>query len=297
MQDIWNGNINTQPGSNFPDFKIFTLDELYPLKDNKEINPEFPHIYPVNTLLIITSGFGYHEIDFKQYQFTNGSVFFISKEQTQRFRLQPGNSGYVIFFTESFFENNILDGKVLSNSWIYNYHIDTPMIQVNAEMREDFFDILKKIYQEYHNNSGFAQKEVIKTLLFLLLIKSERIKRGLVNRNALAKSDFILKFIDLVEKKIEMSRNAKDYAAWMRVSYKHLSETCKRCLEKTSKEFIDEYIVTVAKRKLVCSASPIKKISESLSFDEPTNFVKYFKKHTAISPAQFRNQYSPPLFR
>lgn len=270
------------------EFKIVSLKNYFN-SDNKNIK-EIQEYHPAenNMILIITSGLGKHSIDFKDFQFTNGSVIFIAKEQVHKFEIKPGNSGYLILFTDKFLKDNKIGSDTLSQTWLYNFHIGLPKIQVNAEIREHFFDIIKKIYQEYKAGNIFAKTEVIKTLLYLLLIKSERIKREFINKDALKWSNIIFDFIELTETKFNLSRNADHYAELLSISYKHLNNICKQSLNKTAKSFIDDYIVLVAKRYLVCSEMTVKQISDITGFDEPTNFVKYFKKHTGISPIKFR---------
>lgn len=274
------------------DFEIISLKDYFNNESNNVKEIQEHHPAESNMILIITSGLGKHIIDFKDYQFTNGSIIFIAKGQVHKFEIKPGNNGYLILFTDEFLRDNSIGIATHSKTWLYNFHIDLPKIQVNAEIREHFFDIIKKIYQEYKAGNVFAKTEVIKTLLYLLLIKSERIKRQLINKDALKWSNIIFDFIDLIENKFNKSRNADRYARQLNISYKHLNNICKQSLNKTAKSFIDDYIVLTAKRYLVCSNLTVKQITSVTGFDEPTNFVKYFKKHTGKSPIQFRKSFS-----
>lgn len=43
-----------------------------------------------------------------------------------------------------------------------------------------------------------------------------------------------------------------------------------------------------AKRLLAYSSLSIKEIGFELGFGEPTNFNKYFRKHTGMAPMQFK---------
>ena len=60
---------------------------------------------------------------------------------------------------------------------------------------------------------------------------------------------------------------------------------------KSPKEMIDDRVVLEAKRLLLYSDSSVKEISHELGFDEPTNFIKYFRKHVAQTPNTFRARY------
>jgi AraC-like DNA-binding protein len=50
-------------------------------------------------------------------------------------------------------------------------------------------------------------------------------------------------------------------------------------------------VVLEAKRLLAHTTSSIKEIGFELGFDEPTNFIKYFRKHVASTPIDFRSKF------
>jgi AraC-like DNA-binding protein len=91
-----------------------------------------------------------------------------------------------------------------------------------------------------------------------------------------------------VEKNFTKTRDAKAYAADLSISYKHLNDVSKEIVNSTAKSFIDNYVILEAKRMLVSTSLSVKEIAFELGFDEPTNFLKYFKKHTSITPVDFR---------
>ncbi|WP_136809986.1 helix-turn-helix domain-containing protein [Desulfosediminicola flagellatus] len=84
------------------------------------------------------------------------------------------------------------------------------------------------------------------------------------------------------------TKSVKDYALMLNISPKHLNIICKSFSGVTAKQYIDTFMVTEIKRALATSDDLVQKISDEFGFDEPTNFVKYFKKHTGQCPAQFR---------
>ena len=52
---------------------------------------------------------------------------------------------------------------------------------------------------------------------------------------------------------------------------------------------IDVYIMLDAKNLLKYSAMPIKEIVYRFSFSNQTVFYKFFKKHTGMTPTEYRN--------
>jgi AraC-like DNA-binding protein len=47
-----------------------------------------------------------------------------------------------------------------------------------------------------------------------------------------------------------------------------------------------------AKRLLVHTSLPVSVIANRLGFDEPTNFVKFFRREVQKSPGEFRGEYT-----
>lgn len=78
------------------------------------------------------------------------------------------------------------------------------------------------------------------------------------------------------------------YARHLGCSTKSLNRACRAASDGTAKRVIVERIILEAKRLLAHSSDPAARISADLGFDEPTNFVKFFKRETDLTPAQFR---------
>ena len=74
----------------------------------------------------------------------------------------------------------------------------------------------------------------------------------------------------------------------MQLTYTHLNRIVKAVTGNTAKAFIDSFVILEAKRHLAVSDISVKELTYVMGFDEPTNFVKYFKKHTGLSPVKFK---------
>jgi len=74
----------------------------------------------------------------------------------------------------------------------------------------------------------------------------------------------------------------------LNITYKSLNEICKLATNNTAKQLIDLETVLEAKRKLAVEDILIQTLAYELGFEEVTNFVKYFKRHTGLTPSQFK---------
>ena len=91
--------------------------------------------------------------------------------------------------------------------------------------------------------------------------------------------DYIILFKNLLDEKFRVVKSVSEYAVLMSVSEKKLNRTTSLTLGKTPKQLIDERIILEAKRLLAYTNNSIKEVGFDLGFDEPTNFIKYFRKH------------------
>ena len=271
------------------EFEIFTITSLFS-RENKLDHPlnmsqrtDFFHI------IFITKGTGRHYIDFRPYKYSAGDILFISKGQVHAFEVRQGIDGFLILFTDAFLSKNLIHSDILSFYRLYNYHLHSPIMQ-SVETNGDIFDhIINEMYREYKMTDKFAKEEILRLLLKLLLLKAERKKRTLVRKEK--NSELFLKFgifRNKLEKHFTETRNAKEYARMMNISYKHLNEICRSATDRTAKAVIDNFITLEIKRRLAISSASVKELTYQLGFDEPTNFIKFFKKHTHLSPSQFR---------
>lgn len=272
------------------EFETFKLSHLYARRDHLDNRLDRDHRIQFYLLLLITKGTGIHRVDFQPYPYDEGSVIFISKEQVHAFDTRSRSDGIVILFTEQFLNKHVIHSDILFLHRLFNYHLHTPVIHNQKEAGENLSLIFNQIHDEYHSTSNYAKEELLSALLKILLIKAERIKKPVISKDgASGWVDLFIRFKNLVSENHTQTRNAKDYAAKLNISYKHLNETSKAATGNTPKQFIDNYLILEIKRQLAISNLSIKELTYHFGFDEPTNFLKFFKKHAAQTPAQFRN--------
>lgn len=267
--------------------EIVDLEELYKRRNSLTHNPEEPHRLDFFLLLYVTEGTGAHFIDFEEWQFNGGDLLFVNKHQINAFDLSNNPKGSAILFTDTFIE------KVQSNmmmplfSPFYLKKSYTPILKASSSLKVSCDHLLSEIYKE----SNIAQNNSL-TSMFLfsaLFLMIER-ERTATQSQQLSKkeNDTFHKFIALLETRFTETRNAVDYAEQLFVTYKTLNLLCKRITGSTAKQLIDAYTILEAKRRLVLGKEHVQKLAYELGFDEVTNFTKYFKKHTLMTPSQFK---------
>ncbi|MCQ0112524.1 helix-turn-helix domain-containing protein, partial [Zhouia amylolytica] len=78
------------------------------------------------------------------------------------------------------------------------------------------------------------------------------------------------------------------YAKKLNVSYNYLNEISKEFANKTAKEFIDSWLLLEIKRNISEKKYTSQEIAFKMGFKDPSNFIRFFKKHTELTPLQYQ---------
>ncbi len=267
-------------------FQLLRLEELMRvLETPKEHNPFHPHRLGFFAILIITGGEVNHMVDFRKHTLRSQDVMVISQGQIHAFDESKDYKGYLVLFTEEFMQKFIAQSTIARIHHLYNYFLHQEKIH-NPDHSLFLLDIFKR---ELAFDASPSLSNILGAVLGIYLLKlcdeNNRSKPLVIDNKHL---EAFNAFKGLVEKNYSATREAKVYAHELSISYKHLNEVCKEVVKSTAKAFIDRYVVLEAKRMLVTTQLSVKEIAFALGFDEPTNFLKYFKKHTSRTPLEFR---------
>lgn len=95
-------------------------------------------------------------------------------------------------------------------------------------------------------------------------------------------------FIGLVMQQYRYEHRVSAYARQLNIPLNRLCIIVKKYLHMTALQFIDRMIILDAKFLLKSSREQIKQISIMLGFKNNSFFTKYFRKHTGVTPVEYR---------
>ena len=118
------------------------------------------------------------------------------------------------------------------------------------------------------------------------------------NKILTRKDEITSKFFELLEKhieeilsgKVEKMYKIKDFAGLLFIHPTHFSNTIKLTTGHSPCHFAEERTMDEARKLLSETAMSIAEISYKLTFNEPTNFTKFFKSFEGVTPKQYRNK-------
>jgi AraC family transcriptional activator of pobA len=98
----------------------------------------------------------------------------------------------------------------------------------------------------------------------------------------------IEKFRALVEQNYKKHLPVTAYAEQLGITSGQLTRLCREELGMSSLDLINARMVHEAQRDLVYTTSSIKQLAYMLGFADETYFGRFFRKHTGLSPREFR---------
>ena len=97
-------------------------------------------------------------------------------------------------------------------------------------------------------------------------------------------------FLKLVQMHCRQERQLDFYAQELCISSKYLAATVKTVTGKTAGDWIEDYVMLEAKAMLTNTDMTISQISDHLHFPDTSTFGKYFRRHSGLSPKEFKKQ-------
>ncbi len=277
--------------SNVTGIEIITLENLMKRKKDLDQNPEKAHQLDFYMLVYYTQGETEHLVDFVWHNVAKNTLFYLTKGQINAFKFNETVKGYLIIFSESYFKlqlNQLPKNVVLR---LFTSHLFSPKIQIPEN--SNVLNYIRLFYDEFYNEKAeFNKVNIIDSLYTVIFSKLEQLKQyQTIDIQESSKLKLFLEFKSILEQDFTQSRNADFYAHKMNITYKHLNVICKEIVKVTAKQFIDEFIILEAKRKLINSSIKSTELAYLMGFEESSNFVKYFKKLTGFTPNGFKNLY------
>jgi len=246
------------------------------------------HRHDFYFVLAVQQGSGMHEIDFIQYPVQDNTVFILRPGQVHKLELKADTTGFLLEFDLSFYQpkNTIAEHRWKKAS-------GKNFCEVEAARFTKLHTYLASIFREYSlKQEGYI--EAVKANLDLFFLEYIRQSK---HPNSIAKSESgyiqerFEELVRLLETNIVSKKNVSDYAGLLSLSAYQLNSIVKTSVGKTVSDLINEQIVLEAKRHLIATPAQVKEIADSLGYEDPSYFIRFFKKQTGQSPDTFRKNF------
>lgn len=192
-------------------------------------------------------------------------------------------------FNREFYCISDHDSEVSCNGILFFGTQDLPIITVPKEQRNRY-DLLYEVFVEEFSTPDKIQGAMLQMLLKRLIIMSTRLAKDQLVTKQLNNDqiEIIRKFNFLVDLHYRTKRKVSDYAELLFKSPKTLSNLFSIYNQKSPQQIILDRLVLEAKRLIHFTDKQNQEIAFELGFNDPAHFSRFFKKMTAMTPSEYR---------
>jgi AraC-like DNA-binding protein len=141
--------------------------------------------------------------------------------------------------------------------------------------------------QEFHSSNAAADMAIYSyTGLVTVNVTRLRAQQNTVQKTAAQR--LMHKFSYLVEDQFFSGNGLEHYARALGVTSTHLTRVCQQLNSQSASHFIQNRIISEARRLLLISDSKVQDIATDLGFTSAAYFSRFFTTRLGMSPKEFR---------
>lgn len=249
---------------------------------------EYPHSTEGVAISICTKGYGKAKIAFREREITPRTLIMLIPDLI----IEPLEISEDLSLKTIFFSYDFISGLQLPAHFnIIGKIMASPCINLSNEDYVTLLGYYVFIEEQYVRDIPKYKSIIIKSLLFALAgeiisLYSNHDAKFLSNNHT---EKMINSFMELLLKNYKSEHNISFYADKLCVTSKYLMTLIKQKTGKPISTWIKCALIAHSKRELKTTDKSIFLISEELNFSSTSQFCRYFKKHTDMTPKQYRD--------
>ncbi len=274
------------------DVEVFSIAELR--RRLAEDEQRLAHRIDFHILIHVTEGSCAHLIDFAPVHCVAGSTLALRPAQAQRFDFTHAWDGWIAVFRPEF----LLPVQSTASNADLQMVNSLEALPEHLALTDRERDAVTRAFMQMHDDAqlGGPPAELNALLRYQLsalvtrlhLIHGRHAPRdGAISPNL----QRFKRFKQQLERDFAREHQVAGYARQLACSEKSLNRATLDVTGLSAKTCIAARINLEAKRLLAHTPLPIGLIADRVGFDEPTNFVKFFKREVGCSPSEFRRRY------
>lgn len=276
--------------SHLPIQQLLDGEYLRIVRLHKDLNDlsVIPHRHDHYELMLVTEGEGIHSINFRTFDIRPQRLYFIHPGQVHL--INPfDRDGWLILFGEELFKRFVNIHRHEDGQGLLDAYTSYPYIDLNGQLSTITTFIITQIQTELAAANPDVHILLHYVALLLLHFNNEHSVQHPLPPSTLAHRTLFHQLKQLIERHFRQEHLAAFYADTLRTDIKKLNSICRSSTRFTVFELLQERLITESKILLQTSVKSVKEISYELGFNDPAFFGRFFKRHTGLTPATFRD--------
>ena len=270
------------------------LIDVVALKDIKKyLSYHSLHALTYYDITLITDGEGFFRIDETNHQVKVSDVLFSQPYQLREWDTQHIADGYALIFEEEFLLSFFNDPNFINNISFFKKYCNNSRLELSTSVFEQINFLMQQIKDEI-DKYAVKNKHILRALLYQVLMTLDR---AFIGQYAIApQSDsrnYVDRFLTFVHADFQINHEVQYYAEKLYLTPNYLNELVKKVTGMPAKQIIQTKLINESKKYLLYSDLTVAEISERLSFETPSYFIRFFRKRTGCTPLQYRKDQKP----
>lgn len=239
-------------------------------------------------ILFIDAGSGHFMLDDNRISLQPGRIIFTSPGHMRKWHIKKPVSGYAVLFEKDFLNHFFTDELFLYRFGFFHQYRQATSFLAQKQEYARYQLILSAITQEVQQLQNDSN-HLLRALLYQLLVL---LNRSYAVQNHLHSDTYVhpvlFRFRSMVETDYRTNHRVIDYLQSLHVSAAQLNKLCKQNLGITAQQLIHDKQVSAIKQCLRTTDDTITEIAYQHNFSDPSNFNRFFRTVTGLTPQQYR---------
>ncbi|MEM7259693.1 MAG: helix-turn-helix transcriptional regulator [Pseudomonadota bacterium] len=244
-------------------------------------------------LIFVTAGRGSHMVDFQRYPIAPGSLVIVRPGQVQQWSERDSYEADVLLFDPAALPGTEAwpPGRGHNSLSVLEW---SAVVALGGARRALITEDIRRLQHDFdHYDGSELDNGLLRGHLLVLLMRLARFQHEKIPASkplAGKRRNTFIAFIHQLESDYASQHSVQYYVNRLGYAESTLNRACRAECGYGAKTVIDKRIVLEAQRLLVHSESSVAEIAYLLGFTEATNFSKFFRRLTSMTPAAFRER-------
>ncbi|MDR3309470.1 MAG: helix-turn-helix domain-containing protein [Tannerella sp.] len=267
------------------------------LESLKTFTPLHPSRFEALILIGVTEGRMELQIDYKTYTADKNSLVIIMPTHIINF-VNGSNDlkSWVLVISKPYFDATPYEKDKKRPPIVISYMQlqKNPLTVFEPHEYSNLYSCLDYVRHRMRQNSHIFQKDALKLALKMFFLDLGNVYLSKIEHYITPaftrQEEVMIDFQNLLRESCTQQHDVKFYADKLCITTQYLSMILKSQSGRSTMQWIQEALMTEAKRMLKRPRTNIQQVSNELNFPDPSTFGKFFKKHAGMSPVEFRKK-------
>ncbi len=249
-----------------------------------------PHLHQVlHQVIFVLRGRGIVQAETSRIQFRPPALMLMPAGSVHGFEFEPGTTGYVVSISEELQRDLVRREPEIGALFAAPTTLEFDQKALRATDLSQAFRMLAREVARSVAGHELAQQGWLEVLLAnVLRLAQQRV--NVADPATGQRRRLVVHFSELVEQRYRKNEPLSAYVKALNVSESRLRNACVAMTGQTPMQLLHARVLLEAKRELLYTEAPVRRIAYALGFEDAAYFTRFFTRHAQLSPRAFRNR-------